>query len=434
MHVLFENLIHHLHGDLEETLPGRTWDLYHYHMAVPQNINETSHLPPLSNGCDEQSRLSVGLGVLDFVYRQEELRVKGIQWQTSESGELCPPLLSRFDCALQSSWKQRMEQGLFRYCLGDLQTQILPGPLGFVAQLNVERGVQRRPPQNIQSVRQAFDPQQFHFNKIQPGEILFHLCRDPGFPMALQCTEVLVIINVSPLEWGHVLFVPEPTQGLPQILMPGPLQFGIEAVMLSTHPGFRVGFNSLGGLASVNHLHLHGYYLAHKLPVEIAPSQPLDPSGHIHLLEGLPAPGFLFYIDEPGPKLEALVGRVCQVTNYLADQEIAHNLFVTRGAPPGNPPSSLTYSGIRVILWARKSRFGVKEGEAFNVALCELAGHLPVKTSQDFHSLTETSAVNLIQQSLLPPSQFLQLQEALVSLLKYCRIYKKYGDYCQQNQ
>ncbi|XP_012397844.2 GDP-D-glucose phosphorylase 1 [Sarcophilus harrisii] len=395
----------------------RTWDLCPFRMAIPQNINETSDVLPQSNGCDEQSRHPIGLGILDFVYCQEELIVKGIQWQISESGILCPPLLSRFDCTLQSSWKQRMEQGLFRYCLGELQTQILPGPLGFVAQLNVERGVQRRRPQNIQSVRQAFDPQQFNFSKIKPGEILFRLRRDPGFPMALQCTEVLVIINVSPLEWGHVLFVPEPTQGLPQILLPDPLQFGIEAVMLSTHPGFRVGFNSLGGLASVNHLHLHGYYLAHKLPVETASSQPLDPNGYIYLLEGLPAPGFLFYVDEPGPKLKALVDRVCQVTNYLTDQEIAHNLFVTRGAPPGNPPSSLAYVGVRVILWARKSSFGVKEGEAFNVALCELAGHLPVKTSQDFHSLTEASALNLIQQSLLPPSQFLQLQEALVSLM-----------------
>ncbi|XP_036590616.1 GDP-D-glucose phosphorylase 1 [Trichosurus vulpecula] len=386
-------------------------------MAVPQNINEISNLPPQSSGSDEQLRLPVGPGVLEFVYGSEELIVEGIQWQTSESGVLCPPLLSRFDRTLQSSWKQRMEQGLFRYCLGELQTQILPGPLGFVAQLNVERGVQRRCPQNVQSVRQAFDPQQFNFNKIHPREILFRLCRGPGFPKAFQFNEILVIINVSPLEWGHVLFVPEPTQGLPQILMQDPLQFGVEAVMLSTHPGFRVGFNSLGGLASVNHLHLHGYYLAHKLPVETAPSQPLDPKGHIHLLRGLPAPGFLFYVDEPGPKLEAVVDRVCLVTNYLIDQEIAHNLFVTRGAPPGTSPSSLAYTGVRVILWARKSSFGIKEGEAFNVALCELAGHLPVKTSQDFESLTEASALNLIRQSLLPSSQFLQLQEELVSLL-----------------
>lgn len=311
-----------------------------------------------------------------------------------------------------------MELGLFRYCLGELQTQTLPGAVGFVAQLNVERGVQRRSPQNIRSVRQAFDPEQFNFNQIRPGEVLFRLHREPDLPSAaLQQDDILVVINVSPLEWGHVLLVPEPTRGLPQRLLPGALQAGVEAVLLSSHPGFRVGFNSLGGLASVNHLHLHGYYLAHRLPVEGAPSKPLDPGGRLHLLQDLPAPGFLFYTSGPGPDLEALISRVCRATDYLADHEIAHNLFVTRGAPPGKTSSSSALTGVRVILWARKSSFGIKEGEAFNVALCELAGHLPVKTSQDFSSLTEAAALAVIRDCLLPPAQAGEVQAALVALI-----------------
>lgn len=310
-----------------------------------------------------------------------------------------------------------MELGLFRYCLGELQTQTLPGTVGFVAQLNVERGVQRRPPQNIRSVRQPFDPEQFNFNKIRPGEVLFRLHREPGLPDVLQQEEILVLINVSPLEWGHVLLVPEPARGLPQRLLPGALRAGLEAVLLSSHPGFRIGFNSLGGLASVNHLHLHGYYLAHRLPVEGAPSEPLDPGGHLYLLQAVPAPGFLFYTSGPGPDLEALISRVCRATNYLTDHEIAHNLFVTRGAPPGKTSPSSALTGIRVILWARKSSFGIKESEAFNVALCELAGHLPVKTSQDFSNLTEAAALALIQDCLLPHDQVEKVRAALVALV-----------------
>lgn len=224
------------------------------------------------------------------------------------------------------------------------------------------------------------------------------------------------MINVSPLEWGHMLLVPEPSLGLPQRLLPSALRAGVEAVLLSSHPGFRIGFNSLGGLASVNHLHLHGYYLSHRLPVEGAPSEALDPEGHLHLLQGLPAPGFLFYASRPGPDLEALIGRVCRATDYLSDHEIAHNLFVTRGAPPGKTSPSSALMGVRVILWARKSSFGIKEGEAFNVALCELAGHLPVKTSQDFSSLTEAAALALIQDCLLPPAEAGEVQAALVAL------------------
>ncbi|XP_008047066.1 GDP-D-glucose phosphorylase 1 [Carlito syrichta] len=380
-------------------------------MAIPHDSTETSYLLPPNNEDWE------GQGIPDFVYGQKDLVVERIQWPRNVPGTLDAARWSRFDSALCTAWRQRAELGLFRYRLGELQTQTLPGTVGFVAQLNMERGVQRRRPQSIHSVKQAFDPEQFNFNKIRPGEVLFRLRREPDLPRPLQQEDILVVINVSPLEWGHVLLVPEPARGLPQRLLPGALQAGVEAVLLSFHPGFRVGFNSLGGLASVNHLHLHGYYLAHRLPVEGAPSEPLDPGGHLHLLQGLPAPGFLFYTQEPGPDLEALISRVCRATDYLTDHEIAHNLFVTRGAPPGKTAADSALTGVRVILWARKSSFGIKEGEAFNVALCELAGHLPVKTSQDFSSLTETAAVALIQDCLLPPAQAEEVQAALVVLM-----------------
>lgn len=379
-------------------------------MAVPQDANNTSYfLPPNKEEWEER-------GIPDFVYGQKELVWEGVQWLRNAPSLPDRLPLSRFDTALRSAWRQRMELGLFRYCLGELQTQTLPGAVGFVAQLNVERGTQRRRPQNIRSVRQPFDSEQFNFNKIQPGEVLFRLRREPGVPCVPQQEDILVMINISPLEWGHVLLVPEPAQGLPQRLLPGALQAGLEAVLLSTHPGFRVGFNSLGGLASVNHLHLHGYYLDHRLPVEWAPSKTLDPRGHLHLLQAVPAPGFLFYTSGPGPDLEALVSRVCRATDYLTDHEIAHNLFVTRGAPPGKTSPSSALMGVRVILWARKTSFGIKEGEAFSVALCELAGHLPVKTSQDFSSLTEAAALALIQDCLLPPAQAEEVQAALVAL------------------
>lgn len=379
-------------------------------MAVPQDANNTSYfLPPNKEEWEER-------GIPDFVYGQKELVWEGVQWLRNAPSLPDRLPLSRFDTALRSAWRQRMELGLFRYCLGELQTQTLPGAVGFVAQLNVERGTQRRRPQNIRSVRQPFDSEQFNFNKIQPGEVLFRLRREPGVPCVPQQEDILVMINISPLEWGHVLLVPEPAQGLPQRLLPGALQAGLEAVLLSAHPGFRVGFNSLGGLASVNHLHLHGYYLDHRLPVEWAPSKTLDPGGRLHLLQAVPAPGFLFYTSGPGPDLEALVSRVCRATDYLTDHEIAHNLFVTRGAPPGKTSPSSALMGVRVILWARKTSFGIKEGEAFSVALCELAGHLPVKTSQDFSSLTEAAALALIQDCLLPPAQAEEVQAALVAL------------------
>ena len=79
---------------------------------------------------------------------------------------------SPFDTLLSSGWRERMGRGgVFRYRLGALQTRVLLGPLSLVAQLNVQRGVERRKPQEIQSIKQPYNAHQFNFNKICPEEV-----------------------------------------------------------------------------------------------------------------------------------------------------------------------------------------------------------------------------------------------------------------------
>ncbi|XP_074863394.1 GDP-D-glucose phosphorylase 1-like isoform X2 [Carettochelys insculpta] len=392
-----------------------------------QGLREPLGLP--SSGQPENAAASCQE---EFVYGEEDFVWGGVGWWRSRSRGPAHCSVSRFDRALQSSWAERMELGLFRYHLGELQTRIVPGKVGFVAQLNIQRGLERRRPQAIQSVRQPFDAQQFHFNKINPREILFRMARSPALPCPSRepspCPRtppesevprspgrVLVVINVSPLEFGHVLFIPEPALCLPQVLTQPLLQLGLESVLLSAHPGFRVGFNSLGAFASVNHLHLHGFYLDWELLIETAPGEPLCPTLNFHFLREVPAPGFLFYSEGQG--LAALARSVCRVTDYLVDKEIAHNVFVTRGTAPGGAAPAQAPSGLRVLIWARRSCFGIKEETAFNVALCELAGHLPIKNAQDFQSLTERAAIHIIQQYLLPEPQLAQLRSQLVTLL-----------------
>ena len=42
--------------------------------------------------------------------------------------------------------------------------------------LNLRRGVDRRKPDNIQSLNMPFDPNKFNFTKVKEGEILFEIC------------------------------------------------------------------------------------------------------------------------------------------------------------------------------------------------------------------------------------------------------------------
>lgn len=318
-----------------------------------------------------------------------------------------------------------MEKGLFRYHLGDLQTRILPGPHGYVAQLNIQRGIERRKPQEILSIQQEFNAKQFNFNKINPEEVICEMIKDTEQDRALEDNgqlfkpcRMVVLVNVSPLEFGHCLFVPDPSRCFPQVLTRFAIQVGIESVLLSSNPGFRVGFNSLGAFASVNHLHLHGYYLDHKLEIESVSVKPLVPEKGFYRLPDFPT-GFLFYAESE--EVEKVARAICKVTDVLVDGNIAHNLFLTRGCQPCDyiqkEKDCCSRRGVRIAVWPRISCFGAKEESAFNVALCELAGHLPFKNKKDYELTTEKDVVDIIQRYLLPDREFLRLEQQLIDHL-----------------
>ncbi|XP_061139954.1 GDP-D-glucose phosphorylase 1 [Syngnathus typhle] len=345
---------------------------------------------------------------VQFVYWNQDF-IKDVPVSTNNTSAW----KSRFDTAIQAGWIDRMERGLLRYRLEDLQSRILPGPCGFVAQLNIKRGLKRRKPQEILSIQQDFNAELFNFNKVNPDEIIFEMIKgsEEGHEIGPQSCKTVVLVNVSPLEFGHCLFVPDPTRCFPQILTRFAVEVGIESVLLSSDPSFRVGFNSLGAFASVNHLHLHGYYLKYKLSIETIPVRPLIPDKGFYTLGGFPA-GFLFYTESKGMK--DVASAICHVTDFLVEANVPHNLFMTRGASPcEDDDDKLLRKGVRIAVWPRVACFGTKEESALNVALCELAGHLPFKNKKDYELTTESRVIEIIQRYLLPHEDFLQLEKQL---------------------
>ncbi|KAG7238140.1 hypothetical protein INR49_030202 [Caranx melampygus] len=359
---------------------------------------------------------------LQFVYTNQDF-VTDVR-RSSDSSSGMAPAPTRFDTSLQAGWTDRMERGLFRYHLTDLETRIVPGASGFIAQLNIKRGTERRKPQEIQSIQQEFNAGQFNFNKISPGEVIFDMIKDTGRDPA-ECQggqsgqpwRMMVLVNVSPLEFGHCLFVPSPSRCLPQILNRFTIQVGIESVLLSSDPGFRVGFNSLGAFASVNHLHLHGYYLDYELKIESMPVKPLLPEKGFHRLLGFPT-GFLFYAE--AEDVDKVATAISEVTDFLVADNVAHNVFMTRGCPPldltQNHQDRRLRKGVRIAVWPRKSSFGAKDKSAFTVAFCELGGHVPFKNKQDYE-IAEKDIVDTIQKYLLPDEEFHKLEQQLTRRL-----------------
>lgn len=126
--------------------------------------------------------------------------------------------------------------------------------------MNKDRSELRRKPQKIQSVKPEFKLNEFNFNKADSNEILFNILDEDS--------RITFLINNSPLTKFHSLIVPDMITNQSQIIDKNCIKFGIRLMFLFNQRAFRVGYNSPGALASVNHLHMHLLYIEENLCVE----------------------------------------------------------------------------------------------------------------------------------------------------------------------
>jgi GDP-L-galactose phosphorylase len=288
------------------------------------------------------------------------------------------PQRSVLDTLLLAEWEDRVEQDLFRYDVTACATRPLPGPYGFVAQLNEGRASKKRPTEfRVDLVNQPFDGEKFHFGKALQKEVLFQFepaSRREGRSFApaspASASPTLVLINVSPIEYGHVLLVPRALSFLNQLVVPETLLPALHFSREAGNPYFRVGFNSLGAYGTINHLHFQAYYLAAPFAIERAPTVPLPPGlappngaafgrrggrrrpgVSIEQLAEYPVRGLVFEAGDSLEELAELVGTACQA---LSSANVPHNLLIAD-------------CGARVFLWPnffseRKAKGEIPEG------------------------------------------------------------------------
>jgi GDP-L-galactose phosphorylase len=402
---------------------------------------------------------------------------------------------SLLDSALLALWDERAERGLFRYDVTACPTRVLPGVWGFVAQLNEGRANLKRPTEfRVDAVVQPFDGGKFNFKKAYAREVLFafeprpggdHARPLPGNPLAggrapgvpppeLQeraraaPSPHLVIINVSPIDYGHVLLVPKALDDLPQLLTPETLRLALQFAQEAANPYLRVGYNSLGAYATINHLHFQAYYLACTMPYERAPTtllprrqQPRSSStnGGVGgaVARAAAASGML---PPPGPpsalgggggsggaplqqrllsRAEALVGapvagvRLSRTSDYPVRGFVAEGgTLAARAAVIGaaalemqrrNQPHNVLVSdaGGRVFLFPQRYADRQARGEVedelletgVNPAAFEIAGHMVMKRRGDYDAMTQELAWRLLDAVTLTEEGFLALAEEL---------------------
>lgn len=135
----------------------------------------------------------------------------------------------------------------------------------------MERSSLRRTPQTITSVVQPFNENVFNFKKVNECEILLQ-CQNQQNTNTSPGGIVTFLINSSPLTRFHSLVCPRLQDSLPQIITKECIEFAIDFITGLGDRSYRIGYNSLGAFASVNHLHMHLIQVQEKLFVEDAVS------------------------------------------------------------------------------------------------------------------------------------------------------------------
>lgn len=290
---------------------------------------------------------------------------------------------------LKRKWLQRQNtDNVFAYNLNVTKTKYLPGNKIIYMEFNPQRTRLRRIPQTIGSLKPVFDEETFNFKKIKPLELLMSI--------PYEGTDISMLINKSPLTRYHTLICPDVAAGQPQRLTLPALKFCVQFLLniRDEEKAFRIGYNSPGALASVNHLHLHLLYVTAYLYSDKAELELLQSTNIYRLSDKMPTEAICFIFTKT-TDAEALSAQILKLFNFiiwLCEHDIPHNLFLTpnRNESLGNV--------LKVFVFCRKSFCYVKDLNTYNIGFCEVSGYVTVGDEQLYERLTEQEVLAKIQQ------------------------------------
>jgi len=322
------------------------------------------------------------------------MRVEILEDSSESSYGQIVPQRSLLDSLLLSEWEDRAEEGLFRYDVTACPSKTIEGTCGFIAQLNEGRASKKRPTEfRVDKVDQPFDDSKFNFCKAIQREALFEFeegkAEEPDLNDAsiVSSSPNLVMINVSPIEYGHILLVPRVLDNLQQLVTSDTLLLALKFAHEANNPFLRMGYNSLGAYATINHLHFQAYYLAAAMPLERARSVQIAVKNEgnnairIHKLVDYPVNGLVFESSQSLEDMASLIGGICKT---LTERNIPHNLMIAD-------------CGARVFLipnaFSQRKAQGELPGDVLDSqvdpAVFEISGHILLKRMEDYVNITE---------------------------------------------
>ncbi|KAG7024934.1 GDP-L-galactose phosphorylase 1 [Cucurbita argyrosperma subsp. argyrosperma] len=257
----------------------------------------------------------------------------------------------------------------------------------------------------VDKVLQPFDGNKFNFTKVGQEEILFRFEANengntqliPNAPLDVENSPSMVAINVSPIEYGHVLLIPRIFERLPQRIDRESFLLALHMAAEAGNTYFRLGYNSLGAFATINHLHFQAYYLAVPFPIEKAPTKKtisLNDEVIVSKLLKYPVRGLVF---EGENTLQALSNAVSDACICLQENNIPYNCYAEKQAL-GEVSVELLDTQVNPAVW-------------------EISGHMVLKRKKDYDEASEENAWRLLAEVSLSEERFQEVCALIFEVL-----------------
>ncbi|XP_024022771.1 GDP-L-galactose phosphorylase 1 isoform X2 [Morus notabilis] len=239
---------------------------------------------------------------------------------------------SMLDTLLLAQWEDRTMKGIFRYDVTTNEIKAIEGRKKFLAQLNEAWNMDHLP--KLENNKAFQQEGVFELNSMKQHDKLL-LCvasSEKSTPELIASAAVpndamLIFINASPVEYGHVLLVPYQTNSFYQFLDASCLEMAVRIAVGIKNCCFRLFYNYS---TDASHLYFQACYFSNPLAVELMPVDTFYGNAQsgmrISVVTDYPIKTLLFESNQKFEKMMEVLAKIC---SCLVEMRISYNLLIS---------------------------------------------------------------------------------------------------------
>ncbi|OMO73789.1 hypothetical protein COLO4_26862 [Corchorus olitorius] len=327
---------------------------------------------------------------------------QSLEEDTSFEGHSCiTEEESLLDVVLLSQWEDRMRKGCFRYDVTTSEIKVIPGRMKFISQLNEGETMD-----HLSKLEGNMLPEQNPsvFDCVKhPEELLFCIasCKKAISELvtlaSLPANAILVIINVNPVEYGHVFLVPRTSNTHHQFLDARSVEIVTRVAAEINNCSFRVFYNCSKPHSS--DVYFQACYFPDPLPVEF---RPVD----IFFSGGRRAIRICSIIDYPIKTisfhttcdLKIMAMAISEICSHLDEKNIQYNLMISD-------------SGKTIFLFLQRSH-----AASHALSTWECGGYFLFRYRYEFDQVTEDVLLKRLRSFSLDEDDFEAVKQLCCSV------------------